>query len=460
MSSTQLTIANRLTQPVDGLWLALYRIGLGACLLWQMWKYFSTDLIYSDFIEPTHHFTWLWFDFVKPWPGQGMYIHFYVLAVAASCILVGFHYRLAAFVFWLGYTWVFLIDQCYYLNHYYLICLLSFLAMFLPANREWSIDALRNPELRRDWAPTWTLWLLRYQIAIPYVFGGIAKINSDWLHGEPIRTWLAERTDFPVIGQYFTAEWCVQTFVYGGFLLDLAVVPLLLWKRTRPVALLLAVSFHLLNSQLFIIGIFPWMMIWVTVVLFTSPDTIGLLRRRPSVLPGNGTISETARQRRHQWGAAILVMFLCWQTLTPLRHWCYPGHTAFTHEGHHFSWRMKLNIRSLRTQFTATNSVTQSQQPLPVYRWISYYQNRKLQDADQLLQLVQWMEHDLQQAGDPDPVITVDAWLTLNGRPSTRFIDSQLDLTQLQRTWQPTEWVMQQPVPLLLSDVALEDQHD
>jgi len=460
MSTTRRPILDRLTQPIDGLWLALYRIGLGSCLLWQMWKYFSTDLIYSDFIEPTHHFTWLWFGFVKPWPGQGMYIHFYVLAVAASCILLGFHYRLAAFVFWLGYTWVFLIDQCYYLNHYYLICLLSFLAIFLPANREWSVDALRNPELRRDWAPRWPLWLLRYQIAIPYVFGGIAKVNSDWLHGEPIRTWLAQRTDFPVIGQYFTAEWCVEIFVYGGLLLDLTVVPLLLWKRTRPVGLLLAVSFHLLNSQLFIIGVFPWMMIWITVILFVSPGTIGLLRGRPAVLPENDTMPQSAWVWRHQWAAAILVLFLSWQTLMPLRHHFYPGHTAFTHEGHQFSWRMKLNIRRLTTQFTATNPVTQTQQPLPIYRWISYYQNRKIQDADRVVQLVQWMEHDLQQQGDPDPVITVDAWVTLNGRPAMRFIDPELDLTQIQRTWRPTEWITQQPVPRSLSDLNLEDQHD
>ena len=77
-----------------------------------------------------------------------------------------------------------------------------------------------------------------------------------------------------------------------------------------------------------------------------------------------------------------------------------------------------------------------------------------------MLQLVQWMEHDLQQEGDPNPVITVDAWVTLNGRPATRFIDPQLNLTQMQRSWRPAKWITQQPIPRSLSDLNLEDQHD
>ena len=143
-----------------------------------------------------------------------MYVHFFVLALAAFCMMVGFFYRAAAVVFWLGYTYVFLIDKCWYLNHYYLIALLSFIAIFLPADRRLSVDAWRKPAIRTNVAPAWTLWLLRAQVGIPYFFGGVAKLNADWLRGEPMRTWLANSTDFPVIGQFFTQEWCVSIFVY------------------------------------------------------------------------------------------------------------------------------------------------------------------------------------------------------------------------------------------------------
>lgn len=443
-------------EPIDGSWLALYRVGFGACLLWHIWKYFSTDLIRTFYVEPTHHFTWLWLDFVRPWPERGMYLHFSILAVAAACILVGFYYRLAALIFCVGYTWIFLLDQCWYLNHYYLICLLAFLAIFLPANRQWSIDSLRNPQLRRDSVPTWTLWLLRYQVAIPYVFGGIAKLNSDWLYGEPMRTWLAARTDFPVIGQLFTQEWCVLGFVYGGLLLDLFVIPLLLWHRTRPFALLLAICFHLMNARLFQIGVFPWMMIWMTLTLFVPPDTIGLItRRRTSAANSDPPITQ-AMSPREVGVAALLVVYLCWQTLMPMRHWFYPGNTAFTREGHQFSWRMKLNRRSLYADYTTVDPPTGIQRRLPLFYWLTSLQERKLQDPDQLLQLAQWMEHDIQQAGDADPIITAEVMVRLNGRPLTPFVDPQLDLTAQVRSWRPADWVVQQPVPLLLKDLGKE----
>lgn len=60
-----------------------------------------------------------------------------------------------------------------------------------------------------------------------------------------------------VVGAHFTGEWIVWLFTYGGLLLDLLVVPLLLWRRTRTAAFALAVVFHLLNAALFRMGSFP-----------------------------------------------------------------------------------------------------------------------------------------------------------------------------------------------------------
>jgi len=156
MSLNRKTFNHAFNDPIDGLWLALYRIGFGLCLLWQIWKYFSADLIRNFYVEPTFHFTWLLFDFVRPWSEPWMYLHFAVLGIAAACITVGFHYRLASFVFWLGYTWIFLIDQCWYLNHYYLICLLSFLAIFLPANCQLSVDSWTHAHIRSRVETCWT----------------------------------------------------------------------------------------------------------------------------------------------------------------------------------------------------------------------------------------------------------------------------------------------------------------
>jgi len=120
-----------------------------------------------------------------------------LLGIFALLIVLGFFHRIAATLFFIGITYIFLLDKTYYLNHMYLVSIFSFLLILIPCHRSFSLDALINPKLRSQFAPAWSLWLLRAQIGIPYFYGGLAKLNPDWLRGEPMRTWLAELTVLP-----------------------------------------------------------------------------------------------------------------------------------------------------------------------------------------------------------------------------------------------------------------------
>jgi hypothetical protein len=334
-------LIERAFAPVDIASLACFRIAFGAVMAWEVVRYFQHGWIASYFIRPEFHFTYLGFGWVKPWPGQGMYVHFVVLGLAALVL----------------FAHVFLIDEAYYLNHFYLITLIAFVLVFVPAHRALSLDARRRPGLRSDHAPAWTLWLLRAQVGIPYFFGGLAKINGDWLRGEPIGSWLADRTDFPLIGRFFTSEWMALAFAYGGLLLDLTIVPLLLWKRTRPWAFAAGVLFHGLNAMLFDIGIFPWLMIAATLLFFEPewPRRLGLLpplarrRRDPDLLP---------TPARARWTVAAAAAYLAVQVLLPLRHLAYPGDVSWTEEGHFFAWHMKLRDKDATASFTVKDRDT------------------------------------------------------------------------------------------------------
>src|ERR1044072_8159469 len=112
-----------LFKPVDISFLVFFRVLFGAIMLWETYRYF---------VEPVVNFTYDGFSWVKPWPGRGMYIHFVVLGLAAACVMAGFMYRIAAPVFFLAFTYFFLLDQTRYMNHFYLVCLISFLMCFLP----------------------------------------------------------------------------------------------------------------------------------------------------------------------------------------------------------------------------------------------------------------------------------------------------------------------------------------
>jgi len=202
-------------------------------------------------VEPRFHFAFYGLDWIRPWPGVGMELHWLALGVLATGIMLGIWYRISATLFFIGFSYVFLLDQARYLNHFYLVGLISFLMIFVPAHRYFSLDALLKPQLSTRLVPAWSVWLLRFQVGVPYFFGGIAKLNADWLRGEPLRTWLAHRTDFPLIGQFFTNDAVVWPMTYGSLFLDLFAVFLLTNRRTRVFGYLAIIAFHFMNSRFF-----------------------------------------------------------------------------------------------------------------------------------------------------------------------------------------------------------------
>jgi hypothetical protein len=421
-------------------------------MLWEVWRYFDHDWIRRYYLDPTFHFTYYGFEWVHPLSGNGLYLLFGALGVLAICILVGLFYRLSAALFFVGLAYVFLLEQARYLNHFYLLILISFLLIFVPANRALSVDSLLRPSIRSQTAPTWSLWLLRGQIMIVYFFGGIAKLNSDWLQGEPMRMWLASRTDFPIIGVYFTEEWMVFLFAYGGMLFDLLFPLLVLWRPTRLPILAVNVTFHLTNAHLFSIGVFPWMMIAAN-VLFLPPEWLKL----PFVKkPDMGTHQDTplhdhqkVTSRSRQLIIAGLALYLLVQVLLPLRHWLYPGDVHWTEEGHRFSWRMKLRDKEGHARFYLTDPQTGATWEADPLAYLTDWQfDEMIGRPDMVLQFAHLLAEDARAQGYER--VEVRAWVlvSLNERTPQTLIDHTVDLASQPRTILPVSWITTLEQPL------------
>ena len=167
-------------------------------MFWEVCHYFIYDWVERYYVQPEFRFTCYSFDWLRLWSGGWIYLLF----LGALMIALGVLYRLSMTLFILGFSYVFLFDQSLYLNHFYLICLISLTMIFIPAHRAVSFDARLCPGIRSDTAPAWALGLLAAQVGIAYFYGSLAKLNGDWLQGEPMRMWLANKTDFPVIGRW------------------------------------------------------------------------------------------------------------------------------------------------------------------------------------------------------------------------------------------------------------------
>ena len=260
-----------LFSQVDASSLVFFRVSFGIIMLVETWRFYSHDWIARYYVYPDFFFTYYGFEWVAPWPGDGIYWHFALLALLALLITIGAFYRMATILFFFAFSYIFLLDQSRYLNHFYLVILIAFLMMVIPANRSLAIDAMLRPKLKNDTVPAWSVWLFRLQFEIVYIYAGLVKINPDWLRLEPLGMWLAKRSDWQIIGPLFNEDWVVALAAYGSIALHVIGAPLLLVRNARAYVIALYFAFHLMNHFLFQIGIFPWLCM-VGTLMFLEPD--------------------------------------------------------------------------------------------------------------------------------------------------------------------------------------------
>lgn len=491
-----------LHRRVDISSLVFFRIAFGAIMVWEVTRYRGYGWVQRYFTEPAFNFPYPLFEWVKPWPGNGMNGHFILLGAMACCVMIGLMYRMSAILLWLAFTYVFLLEEARYLNHFYLVCLLTFLLAVVPANRSLSVDARFNASLRSDTVPAWALWLLRFQVGVPYFFGGVAKLNSDWLHGSPMRYWLASRDDFPVVGQAFHHPFTAYFFSYSGLLIDLLAVPLLLWRKTRLVMFVVLVAFHFTNTRLFDIGIFPWTMIAVTTIFFPPdwprrlladlrqlsarsiaslvggalgavmaaafrgewtlvPAAIGALAGMViawSLLPaihgapelGGPATEERVRSRGSRAVTACVLLWVTVQVAIPLRHYLIPGVVHWTEEGHRFSWHMKLRGKDGQLTCIVRNPADGAIRTVNPGDELEDWQVRKLSTRPYMIrQYARHLADEAESDGWVGAEVYVRSKVRLNGRPSQVMIDPEADLARVgMRYMAHNSWITHLANPL------------
>jgi vitamin K-dependent gamma-carboxylase len=420
------------------------RIVFGVVMFAEVIRYAVFGWIYRHYVEPTFRFTYPGFGWVKAAPGWVIYTLFVMLGVCALLITLGLFYRVAASAFAIGIAYVFLLDQANYLNHMYLICLLAALLAVVPAADAGSLDAWRRRESRQT-APAWCTWLVVGQLAVVYVFGGIAKIDPDWLSAVPTAMYL----DDAGLSSLARSSVAPKLLAYGGLLFDLLVVPALLWRRTRWLATAAAVMFHVTNWQLFDIGVFPWLMLALTPMFWPAAWTRRLLIGA-RVLRSDTTTRATPPVEVRPGIVCALAIYAAFQVTMPLRHWLYPGNVNWTEEGHNFSWHMKLRLKEGEIRFVAVNQVSGQTITIAPEQLLTSRQAHKISTRPEMIrQLAQEIARRLRDDGWTAVEVHVAVAAQLNGRPMQLMIDPSIDLAARPFTlFAAADWIVPlEPVP-------------
>jgi len=422
--------------------LAVLRIAFGAVLFFSTIRFIARGWVNGFYITPKFHFPFFGFEWLSPLPPAGMYTLYAIMAAAALGICIGLFYRVAAPVFFLCFCYTELLDKTYYLNHYYLVTICSFLLVLVPAHRYCSIDTLRRPSLRVTQVPAWTILVFKYQLTIIYCCAGLSKLTRDWLiNAMPLKIWLPAKAPLPVIGPLLRYEWTAYAFSWAGALFDLCIPFLLLNKTTRRPAYLLVIVFHILTAVLFQIGMFPWLMMSATLIFFSEDFHITLINRVKTLLTRKPAPPEPVKQFYITPGAqkrvfVLLGIYFLLQVAMPFRYLLYPGKLLWTEEGYRFSWRVMLMEKGGTTFFYVKDTATGRKFEVNNSAFLTAYQERMMEtQPDMMLQYAHILYGQYRLQGIADPLVTVQSYVTLNGSGSRLYIDSTIDLAREKETW-------------------------
>ncbi len=426
-----MSLREQLGRPVDILSLAVFRVLFGLIMAAGTARFLLSGWVEELFVRPTFFFKYNGFEWVPVWEPIGLYLHFGVVLAAALCVAVGLFYRWSLAVFIVGFTGIQLMDQTNYLNHYYLVILLSCVMLILPANRALSLDVWRTPTLSSETAPAWTIYLLRFQVALVYIFAAVAKTGADWLwHAQPLSIWLSARTDLPLLGSLFAEPWMAFAMSWGGLIYDATIVGFLLWARTRALAYMGVIIFHAMTWALFDIGMFPVIMVVVTTIFFEPDWPRRLLKLAPKSYP---PVSQPLSVPL----SVVIAVWCALHLLVPLRHYAHSGDVLWNEVGMRYSW--KVMVREKMGSITYRVSRIEDGREWQVNP-ASYLEPRQLSEMssqpDMIVQLAHHIRNDFITKGRGDVAVSVDALASLNGRPPARLIDPDVDLTRLSRPLQ------------------------
>lgn len=439
----------------DAINVAVFRICFGLLMLWEMIYFIRLDFVKIFLTGPQILFPYEPVSFLAPLSGPVMQLLIAAMALSCVLIMIGRLYRPAMIVLFVGFTYIFLLDKAYYNNHLYLLCLIAGMMCWIPADKVLAWNQ-RYGEGDR-YLPRWMLLLLQIQIVIVYFYGGIAKLNPDWLfHSQPVQLMVEAKAADTGWESLLTSTVFIGFITYGGVLFDLLVGIGLFVRKIRPFAIAAAVLFNLTNAWLFDdINIFPYFML-SALLLFVDPEWIRnqigkIWKKRSSGKKKKPTQPVPDGFSWHQPTVIILLVFLTLQLVLPFRHFLIAGNTDWTGEGQRFSWRMKIQQRKMeKLEFMIFDYGARKQVPVDLKVMAAYGLNRDqfvqmVQDPKMVVRFARFLAEDYRKRNRPTGKVEVKAnvEVAFNGRKPQRLIDPEIDLaSQPVDLLKHNEWIL------------------
>ncbi|WP_418512981.1 HTTM domain-containing protein [Corallibacter sp.] len=434
-----MNLNNVLFKHIDNSPLIIFRVIFGLLCFLESVGAIATGWVKRTLIDPQFTFSFIGFEWLQPLPENWMYAYYLVMGVFGFLIMLGYKYRMSTIMFTLMWLGTYLMQKSSYNNHYYLLIFLSAIMVFQPANKYFSIDAKQNPSIKSISMPYWCSLLFIIQMFIVYTFGSIAKIYPDWLDGTVMELLMRSKQNYYLIGDFLQQTWLRYFLAYGGILFDGLIIPLLLFKPTRKWAFYASIFFHLFNSIVFQVGIFPYLSL-AFALFFFEPKTVRNIFLKKKPFYNKGEVIIPAYQKPL---IIIGTIYFIIQIGLPLRHHFIKDNVLWTEEGHRMSWRMMLRTKHGIATYKIVNKETQEATLVNLDDYLTKKQQRLASaKPDVIWQFAQHLKKEYAKKGD-DISVYVDSKISINGRPYKSLTDPKVDLAaQKWLTFKHSPWLL------------------
>ncbi|KAH3863235.1 hypothetical protein DPMN_026215 [Dreissena polymorpha] len=482
--SSQDHIMRLLFRPMDPAGLGFTRIIFGLLMLVDLWQERGLHEALDEYGD-TSLCRFPLFNIWPVLPLQWIYIVYFIMFLGEVGIVLGLFYRVSCLMFVVPYWYLFLLDKTSWNNHSYLYGLCGILLLVTDTNHVWSVDGLLDSKKRNAHIPLWNYAIFRFQIFVLYFIAGLKKLDPDWILGYSMHYITGHWVFSPF--RLFLTDGQMSVFIIhlGGLFIDLFIGFLLFFDQTRKYAIFVGSSFHGMNSQLFSIGMFPFVCLstlplfcdpgWPRLVIDRLPAWMTTLFKQESSCttnphclyhkehikpdekqPGGQLVTScdppphTKAHGYHKAAAMFCVAYVSTQCFLPYSHFITQGYNHWAQGLYGYSWDMMVHSWKLQhIKITYIDKLTREEGYLNPKVWT--LGARWSSHADMIKQYAACVEERLAGYNVTDIELHMDVWRALNGRFQQRAVDPRVDL--IVAPWNPfqlTPWLF--PLLVDLSD--------
>lgn len=225
-------------------------------------------------------------------------------------------------------------------------------------------------------------------------------------------------------------EWVAYLFCWFGCIYDLSIGFFLFNRRTVNIAYVFVIIFHAATALFFNIGMFPYIMMTITIVFFKEEFHEKIINSLIKITGYKLNNTNTAYTPLNPYLLNFFMLYFVIQFVVPFRYALYPGKLFWTEQGYRFSWRVMLMEKAGTAFFFVKDEKSGRESEVDNKKYLTFLQEKMMAtQPDMMVDYAKFLKEEYKKMGFTNPTVRAQSYVTLNGSGSREFINSTIDLS-------------------------------